>query len=359
MKHFTGRRQTGFSLIELMISMAMGMFLIAGFGQLFLNSTIVYRTQDELARMQESARFAFDLLAREIRMAGYTSCPQAARLADVVEGTSASNQWGEGFIKRVEGFDQDTDSMSSLFGSTARAGSDAIIIHRGDPDNSFFISGHNTTSGTLTTSEGHSISDESLVVVARADCRQVASFVMTGPNNSGGGATTLEHVAGGGGDLRNCSSSLGGNADCSNSTILAPLSFEGGQVMEAATAGYFVGNSLSGGGNRSLRRKRPGGSSEELIDGIQSMRIYYGVDTDAVPDGVPNRYVKGADVADAEWPNVAAVRLHLLVRSLNESSPAPQTYQFVDQTITATDRFIRQEYSMTVTLRSVDDEDTP
>ncbi|MGY0218284.1 PilW family protein [Endozoicomonadaceae bacterium StTr2] len=351
--------QRGLSLIELMISMAMGMFLIAGFGQLFLNSTIVYRSQDELARMQESARFAFDLLSREIRMAGYTGCPQAARLADVVQGTSATNRWGEGFIKRIEGFDQDVDSMSSLFGSTARAGSDSLVIHRGDPDASFFIASHSPVTGTLTTSQGHSINAGSLIVLARADCRQVASAVMTGPSNSGGGATTVQHASGGSGDLRNCSSSLGGDADCSNSTVLAPLSFAGGQVMEAATAAYFVGSSLSGGSNRSLRRRLAGGNSEELIDGIQSMRIYYGVDTDTVPDNVPDRYVKAADVADPEWQNVVAVRIHLLVRSLNESAPAPQTYQFADQRITATDRFIRQEYSMTVALRSVDNESGP
>jgi len=62
--------QRGLSLIELMIAMVIGLFLIAVIGVLFVNSKTTYLSQDANSRLQENARFAIELLGRQARMAG-------------------------------------------------------------------------------------------------------------------------------------------------------------------------------------------------------------------------------------------------------------------------------------------------
>lgn len=64
-------RPRGFSLIELMVAMALGMILTLAIGQVFMSSRYTNTSTDESARMQENARFALQLLERELRMSGY------------------------------------------------------------------------------------------------------------------------------------------------------------------------------------------------------------------------------------------------------------------------------------------------
>jgi hypothetical protein len=65
------RRQSGFTLVELMIASFLGLFLVGGLIHLFVSSGQGYRANDALARVQESGRFAMDILARDIRQVGY------------------------------------------------------------------------------------------------------------------------------------------------------------------------------------------------------------------------------------------------------------------------------------------------
>lgn len=66
-------RQRGFSLVELMVAMVIGLFVVASVGMLFVSSKRTYLTQDANSRLQESARFIVDYLGRQVRMAGYSN----------------------------------------------------------------------------------------------------------------------------------------------------------------------------------------------------------------------------------------------------------------------------------------------
>lgn len=63
--------QTGFSLIELMVAMAIGLFLVAVVGILFVNSKVTYLAQDASSRVQENSRYTAELFGRQIRTAGF------------------------------------------------------------------------------------------------------------------------------------------------------------------------------------------------------------------------------------------------------------------------------------------------
>ncbi len=66
------QRQRGLTLIEIMVALLIGSFLLAGVIQIFIVNKQTYRSQENLSRLQEDGRFALDLLNRYLRLTGYT-----------------------------------------------------------------------------------------------------------------------------------------------------------------------------------------------------------------------------------------------------------------------------------------------
>jgi type IV pilus assembly protein PilW len=91
------KRQSGLTLIELMVAMTLGMILTIAIGQIFMSSRFTHTSTNENARMQENARFALALLERELRMAGFVrnsstgSYTVAAPAIAVAEGTGLNS----------------------------------------------------------------------------------------------------------------------------------------------------------------------------------------------------------------------------------------------------------------------------
>lgn len=63
--------QDGLTLIEMMVAITIGLMLMVGISQVYLSSMSTQRTQNDATLMNESARFGFDLLSRELRKAGF------------------------------------------------------------------------------------------------------------------------------------------------------------------------------------------------------------------------------------------------------------------------------------------------
>lgn len=76
-------RTRGLSMIELMVSMTIGMILAIVIAQAYNTASTTQASQTDLTRIQESARFTFDAFARGGRMAGYrdNTIPSLAYLA--------------------------------------------------------------------------------------------------------------------------------------------------------------------------------------------------------------------------------------------------------------------------------------
>lgn len=98
-----------------------------------------------------------------------------------------------------------------------------------------------------------------------------------------------------------------------------------------------------------------------VVDNIERMQITYGLRnaTGAITAYLPAASATAADPATsiataAQWANVAAVRVSLLVRGPSTSITAnrSQTYTFNGETVTATDGFLRQVYTSTFTVRN-------
>jgi len=71
MRHSSVRRQKGLSLVELVIAMAIFLVILLGIYQVFDTSRMTYLSGERKVDVQQNVRTALDLMAREIRMAGY------------------------------------------------------------------------------------------------------------------------------------------------------------------------------------------------------------------------------------------------------------------------------------------------
>ena len=92
------RQQQGLTLIEIMVALLIGAFLLAGVIQIFIVNKQTYRVQENLSRMQENGRFAIDYLSRYIRLAGYIAndpriyndIPSSSNVSSIIENTFAN-----------------------------------------------------------------------------------------------------------------------------------------------------------------------------------------------------------------------------------------------------------------------------
>lgn len=120
-----GNRQNGFSLIEVMLALVLGLILTGGAISLFIANKQSYRMAEALARIQETGRYALEAVSNDLRMAGHAGCaPRDENGAVFVEATASALPAG-GFaltpVRMVDGPDNDgvVETLSISFASGA------------------------------------------------------------------------------------------------------------------------------------------------------------------------------------------------------------------------------------------------
>lgn len=346
----------GVTLVELMVAMVIGLILMAGVGEVYVNSKRDYRIQQAAAQVQENGRYAMQFLAQDIRMAGYSGCgAQSTKLANVLKpsaGGGTSLPWYFDLSKPILGYNA-TTTFPSQFASKVVAGTDAVTVLRGDDSHQYIITKHNSTSATFTLAAPSDLTVGTILLVS--DCNYSAVFQMVGPTGSGSSSEVV-HNTGAKVSPGNCSKDLATNgaayADCNSSGKLAAYSYQGnGQLMRLHADAYYIANNASGvpslySDGLATVANTPSLTTQELVDGVENMQIRYG--EASAPDQPVVRYVPADQVTD--WANVATVRVQLLVRSLNEVNPAPVSVTFNGTTYN--DRYLRRIFTGTIKLRN-------
>ncbi|OED40596.1 hypothetical protein ACH42_16020 [Endozoicomonas sp. (ex Bugula neritina AB1)] len=343
-------KAAGFSLVELMVAMVLGLVLLTGVGQIFLATNKSWTLNDELARVQENARVAMDILGGYIRSASYTGCPTQSNLANGLKADSDSREWMAHFDKGILGFSSGTDTRNRI---DSNAISEAIVIHSIDREQGVTISGHDVSNATLSLTNNHDYDSGDLLALITEDCQQVSVFRA--------GATTgskeITHSSGGGSNLSNCTSDLKGDFDCQVGSMGAEsMSHQSSMIAPLNSYAFYLRDSNS---IPTLYRKKAGEyvsgnsvSAEALVEGIENIRLLYGVDTDS--DGVANRYRTASDLGlfSTDWLKVTSVKLELLVRSLIEIAEKPQMYFFAGNRVEPDDLYVRRQFVTTIELRN-------
>src|SRR5262249_26872502 len=91
--HHRARTQLGLTLVELMITMVISLAVLAAISYAYLGTRGAYRTNEGIARVQESGRFALDSIARDLRRTSFLGCgsPSPATGGVPPAGTAPNN----------------------------------------------------------------------------------------------------------------------------------------------------------------------------------------------------------------------------------------------------------------------------
>ncbi len=368
-----GAASRGLSLVELLISMVMGLSLAAGVMQVYVANSQAERDQEARARMQENGRFAINFLAEELRMAGYLGCLSSIEESDInntldgpppsFQPTSGIQGWeaadtGPGDISpssenvAVEATSAGgwvTSGGNVMDATNAVPGSDIVRIWNaagtGATINSI------SPGGAMTVVNSGVIDIEDGDILLLSDCERADWVQACNVQEIGGGASINSVLASGCVPGNVTSQPLGTQA--------------GGELVKLQGTMFFVGKRGDTATNppalfrRELSQTAAADTAEELVEGIESLQILYGINADNDNKKTVDAYVVADDVGD--WSLVISVRISVLVQSIEDGMmPAPQTYVFNGVTYNGgagnralpEDNRLRRVFTSTITLRN-------
>lgn len=361
------KTQKGFSIVELMVALVLGLFLVSGVTAMYISSKQSYRMTDNLSRLQESLRFSLEFISRDVRMAGYMPCryPPLANnvMNDPVTGdaTTGADAWFLDFFNfGIRGYEGGVDTFPTDLPATGLtegdrvSGADAIVILKSGVYASS-LEFHNVSGNALTLQNGFDDKDFKIGEIGIAcDPRQASIFQISNVDETN---RILSYTN---------TNIVPGNANTNIGSF-----GEDAQIAPYEPVVYFIANSTQNANVKSLKRKylaaRASGPNEivemreeELLEGVETMQILYGVDTTVPNDQIVDRYVTANNVTD--WLNVISVRLGLLMSTGEEVTTDldTNTYNIAGTLISNTsvpaahggDRKLRYVSNTTINLRN-------
>jgi type IV pilus assembly protein PilW len=283
-------KQAGLTLTELLVALVLGLFLMGGVISLFTSNQSNFKANENLARLQESARFAVEQLSREIRDAGTTPCGIRAVNSVIRQGGVANTSipwWADWNAGVLRGFDDATTitGMNSVpFGTnttgTRAVNTDGISTLRTSLEEEAMhtVQTHNTVSATIT--------------LDRAVTRYVdGQLLMMCDGNSGvifhltsdpAGGTNVDY---GNTTRRNCSTQMGWTSSVNCDTSATHKQFQPGAFVTKYDPAFWYVGYTGVGDQKSLYRATvtnqnigglvPNMTRREMVPDVSDMQIEY------------------------------------------------------------------------------------
>ncbi len=338
-------RQAGMTLVELMVAMALGAFLITGVINVFLANKDSSQIETSLARLQENGRIALDLLVSDLRDAYYIGCgSRNGFITPIANGVTWTPL--NGFERLGTGFEPALPvALNATVGANARVGSDVVYVAHGRPLAVATSADVGATSTSVpVTSNLECISQTETVIIA--SCSNAILFRVTNTPACDGSATNFEFGLAG------------------NSTDTLGAGFPAGtELMQTFEKVWYVADT----GRRRTSDNIPvnalfrltNGQPLEMVEGVEYMQILYGEDIGAGQ----LRYVPANNgTLDITADEIVSIRVALLMQSYEQVLDAPdtRTYQVGDQQIASTgttythngDLTLRRVFQTTVLLKN-------
>lgn len=304
--------QQGFSIVELLIAVALGLVLTVGLISVFISSKQGYRVQESRSRMQESARFAMDYLSQAIRLADFwggadpSLITAQSGLAYAGPGASCTSTWIVRPQAGLRGYlgaaaypaglaaDSGDGGNGCINSANYEPNTDALMVRYADPDDVVTNAGPCPATAAEDDSSNACIDTDDLNTALAA--RNAATLFVRVLGGARGFVYSLDSIAG----------------------ALAQHPFQvksPGAVINYHYKGelYYIRTPGTGPAIPSLyvnRNLATGASATALVEGIEMMRFEYGLDTNN--DNLVDTYRPANTVGD--WSQVLSVRIGLIVR---------------------------------------------
>jgi len=325
----TMRNQLGISLVEILVSLVISLFLLGGIVQVYFGNQTSYTFANALSQVQENGRFALDTISRDLRAAGDWGCinfdpDDTDNIGDNLPGMAGYDADLHDF--RVNPPVQGTNDTGGL------GTSDTITISGSKPGQTNVVSPFNDeTIQFLYTNAVSTLTANDIVLIARCGANDLLIdeesdiFRIT----SVGLGLVPQHQR------------------INHNATLSQQYENDATITELQSVTYTINNNTSG--QPALFRSEFG-NNQEVIEGILDMQILYGIDTGI--DGYANQYLTADNVTD--FQDVVSARVMLLVQSTATNvTDAPQSYTFNGAPpTTAADNRLYQVFSTTVALRN-------
>ena len=321
-------RAAGFSLVELMVSLALGLLILAGMLDAFNSNSATGTTNVRYAEVQTNGRYAIDFMRRELQHAGFLGLQSIGS----------------------PGLDATTIRKNGSTGSITSDGCDtAGFVTKIE----WPIWGANNANALTCTGMNYLTGSGDVLVLRRAGLQKLTGAPV---------ANTLYVRS----ELSRATVYLG---SAQPAVAVRPGETYTPEDYPLRTDVYYISpytNSSSESPNiPALYRLRLGADStiamtpELIATGIENIQVQYGIR--AAGGGMS--YVNAASVANTDWPNVVAVKIWLLARSTDAEYSGfinKTAYTLGDQTYNPGglsggsvigDHFVRQPFTLVVQLR--------
>lgn len=359
-------RAKGFTLVELMVSMVIGLIIMAGALRVFIGMRESFRLEEAMSRMQENGRYAAEAIGVDARMAGFNGCittvnnllnPAGTNYVPAlydptrpltgfefagtgVGATYAVTTLSPAGVATGSWADDTGTALPGLLQNTVLPGTDVLMVKRAGQRLVATTTG-NTNQPATSITMNIAVTDPPLnnAIMLVSDCIGADLFQNRGAN----GATTLSRAAGGANP---------GNLDPTTNDFSHPY-LPGMEIYTYSATVYYVGTGASGEPSLFRRRFPSGdiGNAEELVEGVESFQVLFGQDTNG--DGAADTYVRANSVAS--WQRIVSLKVGLLMRTPLDSriDPDTATYNVLGTTINPLDqRRVRRVLTWTVALRN-------
>ena len=324
----------GFGLVELMISMVLGLIVIGGVISVFLANQQTTSANQALGAVQDGSRIASEFLSRDIRDAGLTGCGNAGRVANVVNNNTTN--WWANWNNALMGYDD--ASQDAAINTTPGVGqpiaNTSSIQLIGVQGGGFSVNAQNATSATFTLNEITSTLQTGDIVMV-CDPNHATIFQISNASSSN---TTLVYNTGTVVSPGNCSKGMGYPTLCTTNGTPYVFSINA-QIAQLFADDWYIG--INGMGGQSLFRSAmtnvAGAVSaypQEMVRNVTNMQIKY-----LVSPGTA--FTTASNVGAANWGSVTAAQITLTVsvpiHPNNLATTTSVTRQFTD-TVTLRNR---------------------
>lgn len=330
-------RNKGFSLVELMIALLLGLLLSAGIISVYLNSKTAFEQDEEVARVQENGRFALKVLSSNLSMAGFFG---GILESDAISGNTPAigSSCGGGGVWEFD-IAEPITFVNDATGANANAALSCItaadVYNNAGTSVTPDVIGLKRAAGDTTLEDGEWNAEKGASQANfAASPNQVFLRILYATN-------TISVIK-------------ASQADTGADAVVD----SGVDYWKYEAMAFFVRSySQAGDGIPTLCARRLRGVSvdtECLVEGIENIQFEFGLDIDE--DGEIDSYTDNPTAA--ELTTATAVRIYILARSINTvpggMTEANRRYQLGNATTAGpfNDNFYRRVFSTTVLLRN-------